>query len=141
MATLFWMNCGGMEFFIVIFVEMIICVMISMKNKKPEPMGNVMYISFSSADLMTLLFWFYRIITAYLYLILTTIFAVIPFETYKVEKHEVRYNITIANGYGMTMLVYAWIVTPIWHSILLYIYLTTKHFGKQLARNLETCMR
>eukprot|EP01084_Bolivina_argentea_P032722 60588_1 len=87
-ATLLWINCGGMAFFIVIFAEMIMCLIISIKNKKPEPMGNVMYISFSSTDKMTQLFWLYRITSSYIYLILITIFAVIPFETYKVEEHE-----------------------------------------------------
>ncbi len=70
---------------------------------------------------MVVLFWLYRVVSYYIYMILITIFATVSFEAKKVEEFETRNSIIIGKDLGLFMFIYAWITGPLWHCIGLFV--------------------
>ncbi len=66
---------------------------------------------------MVRLFWIYRCVTFYIYMIMISIFALVSFEANKVEEFDRRNNITMETNLGLLMFIYAWITGPLWHCI------------------------
>ena len=91
-------------------------------------MGNIMYICASGFTreewgwkaLLMLIFWIYRMISCYLYLILITIFASVKFNTSGdiLAHYNDRYDQTFIDKAGLAAFIYCWIATPIWQCAL-----------------------
>eukprot|EP01084_Bolivina_argentea_P117277 208295_1 len=120
-CVLFWINLGGLALLIVLGMEITICLILSFVEKTPDIMGNLMYISFGFREGYVMLFWLYRILSFYLYIILITIFSSLNFNSSKVPNYQERHNITIQNSLGFAMLIYAWIAGCIWPYIFFWL--------------------
>eukprot|EP01084_Bolivina_argentea_P047435 87409_1 len=131
-CTLLWINIGGFGLIIIISIEFIWCVCLCVAAKTPDAMGNIMYLAYSFGKdkeeqinwyddswraRMVTLFWLYRVVTFYIYMIIITVFSCVSFEAEKVEEFQTRNNITIQTNLGLFMFIYGWVTGPLWHSI------------------------
>eukprot|EP01084_Bolivina_argentea_P128794 227580_1 len=120
--TLVWITMGGMSVFIILGVECIFLVIVSYGLGTVDMMGNIMYLvaanstkkNESWAMSMTYIFWWYRIISSYILLIMATIFANVNFEATKIEDYENRHGQVIENVAGFCLFIFCWVATPIW---------------------------
>eukprot|EP01083_Nonionella_stella_P126418 382625_1 len=88
-------------------------------------MGNIIYLVAANSNKkseawamsMTRIFWSYRVLSSYLYLILVTVFAMTKFDAPKIEDYHIRNNQTIVEKGGFAIFLYCWIVTPLWQWI------------------------
>jgi len=63
-------------------------------------------------------FWWYRVLSAYILLLVSTIFATdSSIEADHVQSYEERHEETMENNVGFGLLLFAWIATPVWHYI------------------------
>eukprot|EP01084_Bolivina_argentea_P309848 536000_1 len=124
LLMLLWINIGGMALFIILFIEFGICVIFCIIEKTPDLMGNLMFISFATKNGYVRWFYWYRVLSFYLFSIMVTIFAVVDFNASKIPKYEERHNITINNGLGVCMLCLTWITGFISHLVLFKLVIT-----------------
>ena len=67
---------------------------------------------------MTKAFWAYRVISAYVLLIVSTIFAMVRLNNPPlVNPYDERNDQTIQNAAGFGLFLFCWIATPIWQWI------------------------
>ena len=86
---------------------------------RPDPMGNIMYMSFSFKNKgWVRWFWVYKFVTFYIYLIMVTIFATLDFDEKFVPDPYERTSITLETKSGLSMLIYTWITSCIWPYVL-----------------------
>eukprot|EP01084_Bolivina_argentea_P154090 268642_1 len=134
-CILIWINLGGFALSLILGIEAIWLLVLSIKNRVVDPMSSLMYLSPNISDESTMSyvlfvgFVLYRIISNFIYLILVTIFAMVQFETAKVEEYEIRNGITIESSFGLFMLIYAWITSCIWPCVGCYVFITCNDFA------------
>eukprot|EP01084_Bolivina_argentea_P154087 268636_1 len=156
LCILVWINMGGFSLCIILGFEVLWCLVVSiwtvsqsvnikMNVYRVDPMSVLLYISFNiggesrTAKNVFFAFIFYRFVSNWIYLTLTTIFALIDFGAPKVEEYEIRNVITVKTKIGLFMLVYTWITSCIWPYAGIYT-LFTGSDGKDAestARDLE----
>eukprot|EP01084_Bolivina_argentea_P137849 242784_1 len=117
--SLLWINIGGFALCIVVGVETFYLLILCILTKTPDPMGMIMYLTYTFSDNDAIrytmnCFWFYRIMSFYIYMILITIFSSVHFESQLVDNYKIRNNNTIQNEFGLFMLIYGWISGPLW---------------------------
>eukprot|EP01084_Bolivina_argentea_P189660 326125_1 len=122
-CLLIWINLGGLALSIIICFEFIYCLIVCIYTKSVDPIAQLMYLSFggdgwksdfSNTEWLLTFFWYYRVLSFYIYMILITMFATINLETSEVEEFSTRNGITIKNKIGLFMLIYSWITGCIW---------------------------
>eukprot|EP01083_Nonionella_stella_P043394 117062_1 len=114
MCALFWINIGGLGLLIVLGLEMCFLFVFCLIEKSPDAMGNLMFMSFGASNAYVQLFWLYRILSFYVYMIMVTIFATVRFEEHKVPSYDQRHEITLDTTIGMGLLIYAWSASCVW---------------------------
>eukprot|EP01084_Bolivina_argentea_P027755 51561_1 len=122
----FWINVGGFALVIMLAVECISLIIFGVFEKTPEIMGNLMFISFGMNKGYVRYFYYYRIISFYLFITIVTIFSSIDFKTDKIPNYQQRHNITIENSLGFSILCLTWICGFISHMTLV-ILIKTDH--------------
>lgn len=87
----------------------------------PDPMGNVMFLTLGGTEFVDdflkpfFAFYVYRVVSAFIYLILVTIFATVSsIEAEEVEEYETRNANTMKNQFGLFMFIYCWICSCVW---------------------------
>eukprot|EP01084_Bolivina_argentea_P269712 458445_1 len=126
-CILLWVNLGGLALSVILVFEFIYLLVSAIKSRAVDPLSSLMYLSMNICTDSTISiklfvgFFMYRMTSNLIYLILVTIFAVTRFETTKVEEYEIRNDITIESGFGLFMLIYAWITICIWPWAGLYV--------------------
>merc|ERR1712228_358481 len=152
-ATLIWINLGGMALTIILAIEFFYCFIMCFVQKTPDAMGNLIFISASFSggndmtdnnewqSLMVIAFWMYRFLSFYLYLNLVSIFCLVRFETEEVEEFDIRNEITINDSFGLFMFVYSWISGPLWQCIALFLYKKGIEKLSAISRDLLTMYR
>eukprot|EP01083_Nonionella_stella_P172767 593932_1 len=125
LLCLMWINLGGLSVFVVLTLEFIYLSVICFGLQSVGIMGNVIYLVAANSNkkseawamLMTRIFWSYRVLSSYLYLILVTVFAMTKFDAPKIEDYQTRHRQTIKDKVGFALFLYCWIVTPLWQWI------------------------
>eukprot|EP01083_Nonionella_stella_P117094 348514_1 len=125
LLCLMWINLGGLSVFIVLAVEFIYLSVICFGLQSVLIMGNIIYLVAANSNkksedwamLMTRIFWSYRVLSSYVYLILVTVFAMTRFDAPKINDYQTRHDQTINDRVGFAIYIYCWIATPIWQWI------------------------
>eukprot|EP01084_Bolivina_argentea_P098361 176769_1 len=154
LLTIMWLNIGGLGTGIIILFEAIWLLAMCYRSGSIGCMGNLMYllpdISYSDYynDRECLEFSFagfalYRWLSAYIYLILSTIFANIRFESPKIDIYQTRHSNTMnINTIGYAMFLYSWLCYFIWPYALMYgissVSEVTDEFNGMRSRVLKT---
>eukprot|EP01084_Bolivina_argentea_P022228 41316_1 len=121
-----WINLGGLSVFIILGLECIYLSIVSFGLGTVDLMGNVIYLMAANstkkseywAVTMTKVFWAYRVISAYLLLVICTIFAIeTKTDPHYVPDYETRNEQTIVNSTGRALFIFCWVSTPIWQWI------------------------
>ena len=133
LLTLMWINLGGLATGIIIGCEFIYLLIISFMDGSIGDMGNLMYLTRDCYHYLDRplakfgtplwkVFVFYRLISSYIYLILVTCFANIPFEATKVDDYQSRKSSTMkSDSVGFYMFFYCWIVHFIWPCLMYFL--------------------
>eukprot|EP01083_Nonionella_stella_P043282 116780_1 len=148
LLCLMWIDLGGLSVFIVLTAELIYLSVICFGLQSIGVMGNIIYLvaAYSNkkseqwAISMTRLYWSYRVLSSYLYLMLVTVFAMGKFDEPKINDHRTRHAQTIENKVGLAIFVYCWIVTPIWQwigAVIVFDYGNISSVGRDLDQLLE----
>jgi len=148
LLVLIWANLGGAALSIILTFETLICFFIACGYKSVEPLCLVMYISWTRPSHVEgtvyekthFKFLKYRFSSPFLYLFLVTIFATVDFGAPLVPAFEDRNGITVGETLGQNILIYAWVASCVWPSVL-YIIKKQDVFGGFLPRDLMYYMK
>ena len=115
--VLLWINMGGLFTGVILCVEGVYLMFVACISGSIEILGNMMYFVIAGegdAEHPISYFLFYRFITAYIYLILVTIFANVSIDAPKIPDYSSRNTETIESSFGLGLLIYCWISHFIW---------------------------
>ena len=125
--VLFWVAVGGFALLIVMGIELTAAFILCYLGEGVIILGNMMYFTMSAVGNINQKILdsaaTYKFISPIVFLILITVFCTVPFESWKVDDYEARREI-ITSSLKCFMLIYSWIVTPIY---LCSIYLVRVH--------------
>ena len=125
LICLIWINLGGFAVIIIIWLEIIYLSYICYGVGSFSMLCNIIYLTASSstqkssqqlkwAISMGKLFWAYRILSSWLFLIIITITATIKFDAWKIDDYQTRHNLTFNQNIGLFFYIFTWIAQPIW---------------------------
>eukprot|EP01083_Nonionella_stella_P295345 1003759_1 len=113
--ALLWIGLGGFAVGVVICVEVLIVSIMTIKSKQVMMFSNLLYLSsiIFGADTVCcfVAFMLYRTVSPVLYMILITIFASVPFDSWKVEPYELRHSFIIRDERNFAAFIFCWIVS------------------------------
>eukprot|EP01084_Bolivina_argentea_P005123 9678_1 len=125
LLCLVWINIGGLSIFIILGTEFVYLGIVCFGLGTVDMMGNIIYLCAANSNKssqgwaikMTFAFWSYRVISAWILLIMVSVFATTNFDLPKIQSYEARRSQTIIDNIGFALFIYAWITTPIWQWI------------------------
>ena len=118
-CCLIWINIGGTAITIILSLEFSYLSYACWKLHTIDFYGAMVYVTFANGDdgkvsSELVAFLIYRVISAFIYLFMVTIFATDNFESWRVPDASDRYQDTIKNKIVFTMLIYCWIGSIFW---------------------------
>ena len=114
--VLFWISVGGFALIIVMGVELVLVLILCVNGEGVIVLGNMMYFTMAAVGSINKTWlnyaaW-YRFTSPFIMLLLITIFATTPFETWKVPDYVERQEV-VGNALNLLMLIYSWTTTII----------------------------
>ena len=144
LLAIVWTNLGGITVFLTHGIELVYLTILSYALGTLDMMGNIVYLRAANsntadktcAQKATYLFWIYRVLSAYILLILSTIFATTRFDATHIMDYQSRNYQTLRNTEGFAIFLYCWIATPLWHWVGAIIVFDYKNL-KTISRDIE----
>eukprot|EP01084_Bolivina_argentea_P307598 531697_1 len=120
-----WINLGGISVFIILGLEFAYLAAICFGLGTVDIMGNIIYLMAANSNkkskewaiTMTKIFWAYRVFSAYILLIICSIFATTNFDGPHIQNYPQRHKQTIESQTGLALFIFCWIATPIWQCV------------------------
>eukprot|EP01084_Bolivina_argentea_P031597 58482_1 len=114
LICLMWIGLGGFAVIIIMLFELVCALILCFYGEGVIVLGNMMYYTVSAVhDAPKILLEIGAKYTTFLYLTIITVFAMVPFEAWKVPDFVERHRI-VDDKLTFAMFVYTWIATVFW---------------------------